>query len=84
MSRTVMAAVPAPADTPMVPGSARGLRITAWSNAPAADSAAPTRRAKSTRGRRRLSTTTKIVLSSSVRPWPVTARYRVCTIEVKE
>ena len=54
MSKMVVAAVPAPADTPMVPGSARGLRITDCSSAPEAESEAPISSASSRRGRRRL------------------------------
>lgn len=84
ISKTVMAAVPAPADTPIVPGSAKGLRITAWSRAPAEERAAPTRIASTTRGKRKFVTTTRIVFSSFERVCPVTAAYSVCTIESKE
>ena len=63
-SKMVVAAVPAPADTPMVPGSASGLRITDCNSAPEADSEAPMSSASSSRGRRRLKMMTLMVLSS--------------------
>ena len=61
----VVAAVPAPAETPMVPGSARGLRMTDCSSAPEADRDAPIMIANSSRGRRRFITMTLTVLFSA-------------------
>ena len=44
---------PAPAETPIIPGSANGLRITACNSTPATDKAAPANRAIRIRGSRK-------------------------------
>ena len=48
-----VAAVPAPAETPIIPGSAKGLRITACNKEPAVARQAPTTIATMTRGKRK-------------------------------
>ena len=63
----MVAAVPAPAETPMVPGSARGLRMTDWRRAPAAAREAPIKMARMIRGRRRLMTIVFIADFSSLK-----------------
>lgn len=53
MPVTSTAARLAPLDTPMIPGSASGLRMTACSSAPETASAAPPTMAMKMRGKRR-------------------------------
>ncbi len=60
----------APAFTPRIPGSARGLRVRDWMSAPATPRAAPTTIPRMVRGRRRLCTTTRSTVSAGV-PRPV-------------
>ena len=55
---------PAPAEIPMTPASASGLRITACSNAPATDNAAPAKIAIIIRGKRKSLMTAKSAFCS--------------------
>src|SRR5699024_12229789 len=77
----------APDDTPIIPGSASGLRITACNNAPDTDKAAPANNPMIIRGKRKSLITstsfeppvnkpfTKSIIDTSI--LPVTAEYKI-------
>ena len=77
----VIAANPAPALTPTMPGSAKGLRNRPCITAPETARAAPTRMPIARRGRRMSNKTTRSSVASS-RPWIKSPR--VCQSEMPE